>query len=202
MASKRDPEATKAALLQAAEDIFLKQGFGNTSLSQIAKKAGVTKSLIHHYFGSKSNLWSEVKHRRFSQYITRQLEMLSQMEPTADLLTDSIRFYFGFIMEHPEIVQIMVWMFLEEPIEEYVKPVRELSRLGVEKIKAAQEKGELRKDIDARFILFSFLGLAQGWVQGKGHFLYDFGDEDLPDDLDGAYLADMLKIFTKGVLPG
>ena len=45
---QRDPEATRNALLEAAEEVFLKNGFGNTSLSEIAKRAGITKSLIHH----------------------------------------------------------------------------------------------------------------------------------------------------------
>ena len=65
---QRDPEATRAALLEAAETLFLEKGFGNTSLSEIGRQAGITKSLIHHYFGSKEGLWREVKTRRFMQY--------------------------------------------------------------------------------------------------------------------------------------
>ena len=68
-ARTRNPEATRAAILDAAEKIFLGKGYGEASMSQIAAEAGVTKSLLHHYFGSKENLWTEVKTRRFSIYV-------------------------------------------------------------------------------------------------------------------------------------
>jgi len=201
LTNKRDPEATQAALLEAAEEIFLKKGFGNTSLSQIANQAGVTKSLIHHYFESKENLWREVKQRRFSYYLTRQMDMLEEAEPTADLLEESIRFYFRFLAQNPEIVQIMAWMFLERDQDECLKKDQELNRVRIERIRQAQKTGKLRDDIDPRFILFSFIGLAQHWIQDKKHFMNELGTEGLPEDLDEAYLDDMIKIFMGGVLP-
>ncbi len=51
-----------------------------------------------------------------------------------------------------------------------------------------------------RFILFSFIGLAQHWFQDRDHFINDFGTEGLPDDLDKAYLEAMSKIFFEGTL--
>jgi len=45
--------ATKDVILDAAQEIFIERGFSDTSMSRIAKKANVTKSLIHHHFGSK-----------------------------------------------------------------------------------------------------------------------------------------------------
>ncbi len=201
MISKRDPEATQAALLEAAEAIFLTKGYGNTSLSQIANRAGVTKSLIHHYFESKENLWREVKQRRFSYYMNRQMDMLAQAQPNAELLEESIRFYFRFLVKNPEIVQIMAWMFLERDQDDCLKKDQELNKAGIARIREAQEAGELRDDVDPRFILFSFVGLAQHWIQDKKHFMNDLGTEGLPEDLDEAYLNDMIKIFMQGVLP-
>ena len=201
MANKRDPEATRKTLLEAAETVFLEKGFGNTALSEIARRAGMTKSLIHHYFGSKENLWREVKQQRFEHYALKQMQMLNEAEPTADLLSDSVKLYFRFLKENPEIVRILAWMFLERDQEECLKKDQELTDAGVARIKAGQEAGYLRADLDPRFILFTFLGLAQHWIQDKEHFVYDFGTEGLPEDLDEAYLGDMLKIFMEGVLP-
>src|SRR5690606_25552520 len=53
---RRDPDATRAEILEAAEQLFLQDGFGRTSISAIARLAGVTKSLIHHHFGTKEAL--------------------------------------------------------------------------------------------------------------------------------------------------
>ena len=201
MTKKRDPEATREALLDAAEVVFLEKGFGNTALSEIANRAGLTKSLIHHYFGSKENLWREVKQRRFESYSRQQLDMLSDAPPTEDLLRNSVALYFRFLKDNTEIVQILAWMFLERDMDECLTKDQALIEVGLEKIRAGQAAGHLRQDVDARFILFTFLGLAQHWFQDKNHFLHDFGTDGLPEDIDEAYLGDMLKIFMEGVRP-
>jgi len=198
---RRDPESTRAALLEAAEEIFLEKGFGNTSLSEIARRAGITKSLIHHYFGSKEGLWREVKTRRFMLYAQRQMEMLRQETASADLLKNSMFFYFDFLRRNPQIVRILAWMFLEQDQQDCMDIDRELISQGVEKIRAAQDLGQLRADIDPRFILFVFIGLCQRWFQDKGHFTASFGTQGITEDLDNAYLDAMRKIFFEGILP-
>jgi TetR/AcrR family transcriptional regulator len=198
--SRRNPEATRQALLEAAEAVFLEKGFGNTALSEIARRAGVTKSLIHHYFGSKEGLWREVKQLRFDQYAKEQQSMLDNDAPTGDLLRSSIQLYFRFLKKNPEIVRILAWMFLERDQDDCLQKDQELIDSGLERIRSGQALGFLRRDIDARFILYSFLGLAQHWFQDKEHFIHDFGTDGLPADLDEAYLEQMLKIFLEGVL--
>lgn len=203
MASRqqRDPQATRNALLEAAEQVFLEKGYGNTSLSAIAKRAGMTKSLIHHYFSSKENLWTEVKNKRFTQYAERQMTMIEEAEPTAELLRASMAFYFNFLRRNPEIVRILAWMFIEQDQRECLDIDRELISAGVEKIRQAQKKGQLRDDVDPRFILFTFIGLCQHWFQDKNHFITSFGTEGLPMDLDDTYMGAIIKIFFEGVLP-
>lgn len=201
MKKQRDPEASRNALLDAAEKIFLERGYGKTSLSQIAKQAGMTKSLIHHYFGSKESLWSEVKTRRFKQYAERQLAMIDEAEPTGELLRASMAFYFNFLQHNPEIVRIQAWMFLENDEDGCRLFDEQLNEQGAEKIRAAQKAGLFRDDIDPRFILFIFIGLCQHWFQGKGKFLSHHNTEGLPEDLDDAYLSAIIKIFFEGLLP-
>ncbi len=199
----RDPEATKKALLDAAEKEFLEKGVGKSAMSQIARRAGVTKSLIHHYFGSKQGLWEEVKGRRFEEYYQKQMEMFKQYEPPnrLELLRESVAVYFRFLQENPQMIRILVWMFLERDQEICLEKDQKLAEIGSMELKKAQRNGAIRKDIDPRFILFTFIGLCQHWFQDKEHFLRDFGSEGLPEDLDEAYLDAINKIFFEGILP-
>lgn len=48
---------TRAAILAAARARFAAQGFAATSVRSIAAEAGVDPSLVHHYFGSKDDLF-------------------------------------------------------------------------------------------------------------------------------------------------
>ena len=199
--SQRDPEATRTALRAAAETVFLEKGYGNTSLSEIARRAGMTKSLIHHYFGSKNGLWREVKHARFNQYTERQMDMLRDTQPSPELFRASLAHYFDFLRQNPQIVRILAWMFLEQDQEECLEIDHGLIERGIAMMHQAQAEGQVRADVDARFILFVFLGMCQHWFQDKGHFINDFGIEGLPADVDEAYLDAIIKIFFEGILP-
>ena len=48
---------TRAAILAAARTLFATQGFAGTSVRAIAADAGVDAALVHHYFGTKDDLF-------------------------------------------------------------------------------------------------------------------------------------------------
>jgi AcrR family transcriptional regulator len=48
---------TKAEILAAARRLFAEEGFESVSMRRIASEAEVDPSLIHHYFGSKDDLF-------------------------------------------------------------------------------------------------------------------------------------------------
>ena len=58
--SLKNAELKQSAIVQAALDLFLNQGFGNTSMDSIAIQAGVTKQTIYRYYSSKQDLFVAV----------------------------------------------------------------------------------------------------------------------------------------------
>ncbi|MCW2762720.1 MAG: transcriptional regulator, TetR family [Marmoricola sp.] len=48
---------TRAEILASARTLFAARGFGSTSVRAIAAGAGVDPALVHHYFGSKDDLF-------------------------------------------------------------------------------------------------------------------------------------------------
>ncbi|MEU5876767.1 TetR family transcriptional regulator [Spirillospora sp. NPDC047279] len=57
---KRDREATRARLLEAARDLFSEHGYDHVSVRMIAADAGANVALVNRYFGSKAALFGEV----------------------------------------------------------------------------------------------------------------------------------------------
>jgi AcrR family transcriptional regulator len=53
-------EATTVALVEAARDLFAKDGFAATSLDAVVAKAGVTKGALYHHFSGKRELFAAV----------------------------------------------------------------------------------------------------------------------------------------------
>src|SRR5437870_1602341 len=52
-----DAEATRARVLHSALTLFSEHGVGNTSIREIARGADVSLAMVHHYFGSKDDLY-------------------------------------------------------------------------------------------------------------------------------------------------
>jgi AcrR family transcriptional regulator len=79
---------TEQIILEAAETEFLEKGFGNTKMMTIAKRAGVSHSMLHYYFRSKENL--------FQMIFQRKIQMLSQLFGNIDEqelpFTETVRF--------------------------------------------------------------------------------------------------------------
>lgn len=195
----RDAEATQGQILTAAERIFAEKGFADTSMSEIAAAAGVTKSLIHHHFGSKQGLWDAIKDRHFAEYFQAQSAMLDR-PPDVELLRDSIEEYFRFLERNPEFVRLVGWMQLEETGEGHFELGERLTRAAVEKLRAGQAEGHLRADVHPFSMLISFLGLVEHWFQGKSLHCQGLDEADKVTD-DERYLEDLTKIFFEGVVP-
>jgi len=48
---------TRAEILASARELFAARGFGSTSVRAVAADAGVDPALVHHYFGTKDDLF-------------------------------------------------------------------------------------------------------------------------------------------------
>jgi AcrR family transcriptional regulator len=53
---------TRERILASAREMFARNGIGNTSIRAIAAAADVDSALVHHYFGSKAQLFAAAVH--------------------------------------------------------------------------------------------------------------------------------------------
>lgn len=202
---KRDPEATRNTILDAAENLFLVRGFGQTPLSAIARAASVSKSLIHHHFGSKENLWDQVKVRRFAEYAEQQVSILNRGRPSLDVFLSSIKAYFRFLQQHPQVVRLMAWMSIEENGDcvSDMDMGGALVQHGAELVRDGQKRGILRDDVDPVHMILATFALASQWFHDRSHYCAHgmFPDNLSPEQLDDAYLESILKIIKRGISP-
>ena len=68
MGEIRDAARTRAKIMAAARDEFAARGFAGARIESIARRAGLSKQLLYHYFPSKEALFEETLISKFTQH--------------------------------------------------------------------------------------------------------------------------------------
>ena len=55
--SRLDPEQRREQILDAANALFAQRAYDDVSIEDIAASAGVTRGLVHHYFGGRTDVY-------------------------------------------------------------------------------------------------------------------------------------------------
>ncbi|BAN00548.1 TetR/AcrR family transcriptional regulator [Ilumatobacter coccineus] len=58
--TRMDPEARRGQIMRVAARLFEERPYSEVSISDIATEANIARGLLHHYFGSKRELYLEI----------------------------------------------------------------------------------------------------------------------------------------------
>ena len=192
----RDPDLTRSRILEAAFELFVEKGFADVAMREIAERSGVTKSLIHHHFGSKDALWKASKEAAFELYAENQRKDLIEAKPSnGDLLRRGVINYFKFLQTHPEVVRLFAWAHLDRD-QCAGENDSELVRLGAERIREGQKAGVFRTDINPVHVITTFVITCTHWFEAHSHHSQWEGIGS-----DEEFLDDFLTIFMDGLKP-
>src|SRR5690606_17573131 len=96
--------STRDTILDAAEQLFARQGHDNTSMRQITTAAQVNLSAVNYHFGSKDGLVQAVFQRRLAALNSERLALLDALEHEAQgqALKPSqiVEAFFGPLVRH------------------------------------------------------------------------------------------------------
>ncbi|WP_274425284.1 TetR/AcrR family transcriptional regulator [Chelativorans sp. YIM 93263] len=104
---RRDPAASRLALLEAAIAEFAQLGFAGARVDEIARRAKVNKQMVYHYFGSKEDLFTAALEQVYEHIRSREKELdLRALEPEA-AMERLVGFSFDYLAEHPEFIALL-----------------------------------------------------------------------------------------------
>jgi TetR/AcrR family transcriptional regulator len=172
---QRDPERTKARIVEAAIEEFSAKGFAGARVSEIARRAGVNQQLIAYYFDGKEGLYRELGRR------WRAFE--AEAFPDDMSYAELIKGYVRISVDDKHGGRMLAWGGLadtgpenEDPEEREERDAR--LRHEVAQIRARQEAGELDDRIDPAVLALIIMGaantlavypqLARGLLGGDG----------------------------------
>ena len=99
---------TEQIILEAAESEFLEKGYGNAKMMAIAKRAGVSHSMLHYYFRSKENLFQTIFLKK-TQIISPLFEdILEQNLPFFETVRLFAETQFNFVAQNPKLPHFLL----------------------------------------------------------------------------------------------
>jgi AcrR family transcriptional regulator len=159
---ERKKQNNKRAILESAISLFNENGYDNTSIEQIAQKAGVGKGTIYSYFNNKKSII-----KGFCEYELETIhnQLISQTNQNATVLEQMLIIYmteFHHVIKNPEFGRLYMREVLF-PTESDVENTTELDEKYFDVLfpilKRGQERGELRKDLELLHIIGHFYSL-------------------------------------------
>lgn len=113
-------EATRAAILDAAESVYAEQGFEAGRMEQVARRAGVSVGTLYNYFADRKSLVASLLDERRAELLRRVDDALS-VAPAATL--ERLRALLVSSFEHFEAHRPFVSLLMQEGVTEWSTPL-------------------------------------------------------------------------------
>ena len=89
--------ARRMQLLQAAQDVFVAQGFHAAAMDDIADRAGVSKPVLYQHFPGKRELYLALLEQQVSELTARVREAMAGTEDNRQRVHGAVGAYFDFV---------------------------------------------------------------------------------------------------------
>ncbi len=197
----RDRQATRRAILDAARDLFVSQGYANVSLRRIAERIEYSPAAIYSYFPSKDDIFFALADEGFSilRDASRAAEPALESLAPLDRLRESLSRLYRFSCDHR---QYFALMFVDRTVPrigreyEAFASAQAVKRELLGHVQACIDSGALPADVNPhvafRLLTVGLLGIAMMRVSGR------LTDAEHPD----ALARDCLDLTIAGLRAG
>jgi TetR/AcrR family fatty acid metabolism transcriptional regulator len=153
--------STKWRILAAAEEVMSEKGLLASSVAEIARKAGVTDSVIYQYFKGKQDLLFSIPAERMKEVLTLLEEQLTGIQDVESRLRKLVWFHLRYNDTHRGYARLLLLEcrsskdFYSTPAYELV---RQYAEIFLSTLQQGVEQGKIRSDVDVRLIRDVILG--------------------------------------------
>jgi AcrR family transcriptional regulator len=169
-ATKRPLSGEKAQrIIDAMRHSVAKRGTTGSTFDHVSREAGVSRGLLHYYFGTKEQLLVEAVRRDGELRIERlqsQLATATTADDFIDLMAQNLQ---ETIREDPDFLTLVFELFTlsrrnEDIAAEYAELIRGTRRQVAELLDSAQREGVLHLHADPEAIAEILFSLGDGFA--------------------------------------
>lgn len=180
---KRDPERTRARIMEAATHEFATKGLGGARIADIATRAGANKRMLYHYFGDKEALFLAVLEHAYAAIRTRERALELEHLPPEAAMRRLVETTWDHFIEHPEFLTLLGSENLHQArhikrstrIREMHSPLADMLR---DILRRGEVAGTFRAGVDPVELYITIAGL--GWFHlSNRHTLSVIFERDL-----------------------
>lgn len=152
---------TKRRILSAAEEVMSKKGLARSSISEIARKAGVADSVIYQYFKGKQDLLFSVPAERMNEVLALLMEQLSGIQDVQSQLRKMIWFHLRYNDTHRGYARLLL-LECRSSKAFYATPayvlIRKYAGILYSILDRGVREGKFRSDVQVKLIRDVILG--------------------------------------------
>jgi TetR/AcrR family fatty acid metabolism transcriptional regulator len=161
----------RAVILDAALKTFVKRGYPETKVAEIASEAGVAEGTLYNYFRSKEDLLLALFDEKWNQIINEIKDKISRLDDPNDKLKAIFSLVVVMFKKNRQLAELFMIDIKQSSIflNNYtINRIVEFLDLIEEILNEGKRKGIYRKDLDTRVAKMVIFGAAQGillsWV--------------------------------------
>jgi AcrR family transcriptional regulator len=197
---RRGRDATTAAILDAAEELFHERGYEAVTVRDVAEQAGVSHALVHQYAGSKEDLFRAVLSRNDGYMVSMAPADLDLLESARLILRSGLepraRDYGRLLMR-----TALTGLPYDQTTGRFAA-VERLIELAERQAVTASPSERAEKDLAPRLVAACVGSLYLGWVSGESWLRPAWGLEDMDDDEVATGLERVILSIFEDHVPG
>jgi len=167
--SDKSSQNLEDKILEAAEILFLEQGFVKTTTGQIAKMAGCNQALVHYYYRTKDKLFDQVFEKKIKETLPNLMRSFDTASTFKDKISNLVEAHFDALLQNPKLFPFIFNEATSNPqrVQSMVKkvatfPMEAMQKIGKE-LEDEIEKGNIAK-ISLMDLLLTIGSLNLGFV--------------------------------------
>lgn len=160
------------SLLLVAVKLFNERGYDSTSMEDLSRRLGITKSAIYHHVSSKDELLRLAVDRALDALFAVTEESESVTGPAIQRLEHVVRRSVYVLVDELPFVTLLLRVRGNTKIERRaLSRRRDFDRLVTDLVKQAEAEGDVRPDVDPSLtskLLFGMVNSLTEWYRPRG----------------------------------
>jgi len=189
-------ERTRQAVLDAACELFLNQGYSATSMRQIADKAGIALGGIYNHFASKDEIFQELV---IAKHPYVQIFPILQDVPgdtAEEFLTNAAQVIEAEMALRPDFFKLMFIELIEFNGRNFTKLIEIILPQAMSLLQRFADPNSGVRPLPPLLIMRTFLGNIIGFYVTR----LLMSDPSVPAEMREARLGDFVDIYLHGIV--